>query len=616
VAEQILNNRDIPEDKPRAPGNPRDGISILITFQELDKNYNSAVEAAIKAIKAAQECKDEHAGVTIDPILGAVGIITVGAPVVQLPPPNEPPNNPPEVIFIPVVGPPEVAPIVAVGVGIGIGIKGAVDPNDMTGPAGFGLQGFIQPGTFSYRVDFENDPAHATAAAQIVTTTLTLDPNLDPSTFQFTGFGFGKFNFTIPDGLYHYSTILDLRPDGINLFVPVTLDENQVTGVVTVKFESLDPLTKLAPDGINDGFLPVDNPAGDGEGFFTYVVQTKASLPTGTAIAAQASIVFDTNAPLATPTAQNTLDVGRPTSTVTALPATSPTTFTVSWSGTDDANGSGIAHYDIFVSDNGGVYTLWQNATAQTFAMYPGQPGHTYSFYSVASDNVGNREIAPATADATTMIAAAVATTIQLKSDHPTGALHGQTVKITATVAATQGGGVPTGTVQFFVDGVKTGSAVNLSNGLANINLLLSVAQHHITATYTSTDAAFLNTATTIALTQTVKPAPLTITASQTVKASSLTVVLKGKIVIHDSDKTARLTVHVTTTLGKFHVKTYGVTVTGNGTGKLTLTGHPAALQVALNALSLQLRKRHSQGTITVTASDGSQTRRATIHLS
>ena len=55
-----------------------------------------------------------------------------------------------------------------------------------------------------------------------------------------------------------------------------------------------------------------------------------------------------------------TIDAGAPTSSVAALPATEDsTTFTVSWSGQDDAGGSGIASYDVYVSDNGGtVYVV------------------------------------------------------------------------------------------------------------------------------------------------------------------------------------------------------------------------------------------------------------------
>ena len=56
-------------------------------------------------------------------------------------------------------------------------------------------------------------------------------------------------------------------------------------------------------------------------------------------------------------------------------------------------HGSGIASYDIFVSDDNGPWQLWQNQTTQTSALFAGQLGQIYAFYSVATDNVGNQEV-------------------------------------------------------------------------------------------------------------------------------------------------------------------------------------------------------------------------------
>jgi hypothetical protein len=104
------------------------------------------------------------------------------------------------------------------------------------------------------------------------------------------------------------------------------------------------------------------------------------------------------------PTAQasTTLDVPPPpVSSVSALPTFSKPTFTLAWSGTD-VGGPGIATYDIFVSDNGGPFTAFLTGTIQTSATYSGLAGHSYSFYSVATDSDGNREVPPTSAQATT----------------------------------------------------------------------------------------------------------------------------------------------------------------------------------------------------------------------
>jgi hypothetical protein len=74
----------------------------------------------------------------------------------------------------------------------------------------------------------------------------------------------------------------------------------------------------------------------------------------------------------------------------------------VSWSGTDQ--GSGIASYTIYVSDNGGAFAPWQSNVASTTAPYAGVTGHSYSFYSIATDKAGNVEGAKTQAEATTNV--------------------------------------------------------------------------------------------------------------------------------------------------------------------------------------------------------------------
>ena len=121
-------------------------------------------------------------------------------------------------------------------------------------------------------------------------------------------------------------------------------------------------------------------------------------------------MVFDTNAALVTsPAAVNTIDGTVPTSSVAALPASEPAIFTVSWSG-QDTGGSGIASYNVYDAVNGGAYTLWQTNTTATSALFTGQGGDTYTFYSVATSNVGAVQATPAAAQARTTVNAALGT--------------------------------------------------------------------------------------------------------------------------------------------------------------------------------------------------------------
>jgi hypothetical protein len=59
------------------------------------------------------------------------------------------------------------------------------------------------------------------------------------------------------------------------------------------------------------------------------------------------------------------------------------------WSG-DDGLGSGLAAFDVSVSIDGGAPEVWLAGTAATNAVYPGEVGHTYTFYIVAYDRAGN----------------------------------------------------------------------------------------------------------------------------------------------------------------------------------------------------------------------------------
>jgi autotransporter-associated beta strand protein len=100
------------------------------------------------------------------------------------------------------------------------------------------------------------------------------------------------------------------------------------------------------------------------------------------------------------------VDTALPTSTVTALPAFSPGTFTVSWSGSDNGGVDQIASYTVFVSDNGSAFTPLPGLsnTTQTSTTFTGVNGHTYGFYTVAKDQAGNVQTTPSAAQATTRV--------------------------------------------------------------------------------------------------------------------------------------------------------------------------------------------------------------------
>lgn len=277
------------------------------------------------------------------------------------------------------------------------------DPNALVGTTGVGLQRWVsgqQPLTYS--VSFANE-TNAQVPAQQVIVTNPLGPNVDLLSAGLMGINIPGIQVPIPPtfkpaaGLDEVSTTVDLRPTQ-SLFVNIDAKLDPANGVITWIFDSIDPATGLPPTDPNVGFLP---PGANGGISFT--VMPKQGLTTGTQIADQGAVVFDANPPASTNTWTNTLDYSPPASQVKALSAYSCLDFRVSWSGTDV--GSGIQDFTVFVSDSGGAFTPWLTNSPVGSATYQGQDGHTYAFYSIARDRVGNVEPPKTAAEATTRVA-------------------------------------------------------------------------------------------------------------------------------------------------------------------------------------------------------------------
>lgn len=299
---------------------------------------------------------------------------------------------------------------------LNVDVLASVDPNDKVGTPGVGAAHYIA-GTeiLNYQVFFENKP-DASAPAQEVFVTDRLDTaKLDVASFSLGPISIGSQTVVPPPGLRAFRTELawpldvDANPatvDNILVRIEASLIDNPLDsdyGLITWKFRSIDPMTGLVPVNPLRGFLPPDVTSPEGQGNVLFSVKARQPLATDASIANQAVIVFDLNSPVATPVWVNTIDITPPHSAVLPLAQTqSSPTFTVSWAGADA--GSGIASYTIFVSKDNGAYSAFLTGTTAVSAPFTGQTGHSYSFYSVATDRMGYVEPAPTSPDATTDI--------------------------------------------------------------------------------------------------------------------------------------------------------------------------------------------------------------------
>jgi hypothetical protein len=272
-------------------------------------------------------------------------------------------------------------------------VVASCDPNEIQGPPGYGPSKFVSVNeVLPYTILFENDPVFATVPAQRVTITKKVSDKYNIASFRIADLGFGPYTFSVPPGLSQYTTRLDL-PDSVGIDVNLTAGIDIVNRELFWILQSIDPATGLPPDDAFKGFLPVNDTTGKGEGFVNFTIVPSSSDQTGDSLKAKASIVFDINAPIETNEAVNIVDARPPTSTV--LPSVTVefnSLITMNVAINDDPGGSGVKHYDMYVSENGGAFVKFDSLRTNPVVSYTGTPGKTYCFFSVGTDNVGNIE--------------------------------------------------------------------------------------------------------------------------------------------------------------------------------------------------------------------------------
>src|SRR5690606_4133256 len=132
---------------------------------------------------------------------------------------------------------------------------------------------------------------------------------------------------------------------------------------------------------------------GAGEGFVSYTIKPKSTLNTGDSISADASIVFDINAPVATNVWWNVIDAVAPTSVILSDPTVNyNTVVNLNVEMKDDNGGSGEKEYLLYYSKDGLPFEKYGDTFTDSEIEFIGEAGSTYCFFTLAKDNVGNIE--------------------------------------------------------------------------------------------------------------------------------------------------------------------------------------------------------------------------------
>lgn len=266
------------------------------------------------------------------------------------------------------------------------------DPNDILGYVSESGSHFIRKeiASIPYEIEFENDPEFANAPAYHVVIKDTLDATLfDLSTFAPKSIKIGE-NLWMLDGRQSFVQTFDLRTR-INAIAQVSLDYDSAKGIATWDILSLDPMTMEPTQDIMQGILPVNYDGESGEGLVAFDIALRQPLTDGTEIPNQASIVFDNNDAILTPTWTNIVDAVAPKGSVIEVTQQGDSA-TIVCDGTDER--SGIWKYEIYAQS--GTNAPWLKV-GECFAdsakiRYEVFDGLDYGFCALAVDSAGNVE--------------------------------------------------------------------------------------------------------------------------------------------------------------------------------------------------------------------------------
>ncbi len=266
------------------------------------------------------------------------------------------------------------------------------DPNLIIGPAGQSDKKWVSvKERMPYTILFENDSS-ATARARYIKITTPIEPKQDAATLELGSVGFNNQSFEIPQDRSSYYQRLDAR-DSTGVYVDLTAGYDVINNQIFWEFQAIDPITLLPPEDPEAGFLFLRDTANPtyGNGFVNFSIKPRADAQTLDTIGARAFIIFDENEVIPTNIHTNTIDALPPASQLNAASVTD-NLVTLSWTGADDAGGSGIDHYTVYVSTDQVNYSVLFPTVIGTDTTFILPQNPNYCFFVLATDKVGHTE--------------------------------------------------------------------------------------------------------------------------------------------------------------------------------------------------------------------------------
>lgn len=278
----------------------------------------------------------------------------------------------------------------------------AVDPNELDGPMGVDSVRWVSKNdVLNYTVFFENDPAFATAHAQIVDISIDMPDVRLLNDFKLGTYTFANRPYEIPGESNFYSMRLDCR-DSLDIYVDVLAGMDLEKKRAYWRLSSIDPESGHVPWEVDRGLLPVNDSTHVGEGFVTFRIKPYDEMVSGDTISFYANIVFDSNDTIPTNRWCNRIDAESPKSHVIAtVDQENYSHYRLSFDAEDDRNGSGVDKVLLYLADNLGNYEEYASCPKDSVLDFYVEKGKQYDFMSIAVDRVGNREGAKSGPDLT-----------------------------------------------------------------------------------------------------------------------------------------------------------------------------------------------------------------------
>lgn len=268
---------------------------------------------------------------------------------------------------------------------------GAKDPNDIFGYLSEAESKFMSDSLASvtYTIEFENDTTFATAAAHEIFVTDTLDAaKFDLSTFASSQINIGNRSIEL-NGDKNFIKTVDMRPE-INAIAQVEGTFNEKKGIAQWHISSLDPMTMESTEDVMQGILPVNYDGTSGIGMVMFNIGLKQSLPDGTEVPNRASIIFDKNEAILTPTWTNIVDAVAPSSVINDSWMVNDSTLRITADGFDAR--SGVWKYQWYVQAGENAPWWKEGETESASFDYHIFEGIDYGFCVLATDSAGNVE--------------------------------------------------------------------------------------------------------------------------------------------------------------------------------------------------------------------------------